>query len=160
MLGSGRPVRGAGPASCPEPFGPLPGPAVPAGPQSWSELDLRPCPEVAGLWPGAGASQYACVLVTGAGILHTWGHHTWPYTPTQTHPATLVTPFRHCLQWGVWRPLLMPPNSSLSSFKLSTGPHYTAGTHTPTCLPVHRDQCLCLLFGLNFPRETCSKLIK
>lgn len=54
----------------------------------------------------------------------------------------------------------MPPNSSLSSFKLSTGPHYTAGAHTPTCPPVHQNQCLDLLFGLDFPRETCSKLIK
>lgn len=51
-------MRGAGPAPCPEPFRPLPGTAVPTGPQSWSELDLWPCPEVAGLWPGAGASQY------------------------------------------------------------------------------------------------------
>lgn len=92
--------------------------------------------------------------------LHTWGHHTWPYTPAlHTCPNT---PLRHCLQWGVWRPLLKPPNSSLSSFKLSTGPHYTAGTLTSTLppRPVHRDQCVGRLFGLNFSREICSKLIK
>lgn len=155
MLSSRRPVRGAGPAPRPEPFRPLPGTAVPTGPQSWSELDLWLCPEAAGLWPGAGASQY-----TWRGILHTWGHHTWPYTPAlHTCPNT---PLRHCLQWGVWRPLLKPPNSSLSSFKLSTGPHYTAGTLTSTLppRPVHRDQCVGLLFGRNFSREICSKLIK
>lgn len=44
---------------CTASVGPLTMTAVPAGPQSWSQLDPWPCPEVAGLEPAPGAGQCA-----------------------------------------------------------------------------------------------------